>query len=99
MVWATAATRNATTWLHMDDHGMATVVKIVAGMKYWVVSREKCISSTGIRSDIGSSKVFLNEGMVWEVEMANDALWDHEGILLKAGDILYYCSALAVTDD
>jgi hypothetical protein len=87
MVWATAATRNATTWGHIDDHGMGTVVKIMTGRKYWVIFRPKVDGTKPAvaRGDFGSSKAFIDH---WVPTSAGDSVWDHEGILLQAGDIL-----------
>jgi hypothetical protein len=88
MVWATAATKQATTWPHMDDHGLSTIVKVVAGMKYWVVFREK-LDEDGmtLRCDLGCNTSFVDER--WDPSSANARSWDHEGVLLRAGDILY----------
>jgi hypothetical protein len=41
MVWGTASTRNATTWGHIDDLGMASVIRIMTGRKYWVIMYPK----------------------------------------------------------
>lgn len=86
MVWATAATHGATSWIHIDDHGLLTIVSIVTGSKYWVVTRPKQGCRDGSDGDMGSSNAF---GAGWAPHIACDSLWDHEGILLEAGDILW----------
>jgi hypothetical protein len=83
MVWATAATRNAATWDHIDDHGMATIVKVMVGKKYWVTMRPKAEKST---VDMGSIRAFLDS---FDPGHPSSNNYDHEGILLEAGDILY----------
>ena len=89
MVWATAATKNATTWGHIDDHGMDTIAKVMAGKKYWVTMRPKRKqdeSQGGSNGDMGSIKAFIDG---WEPWGAGELLWDHEAVLLQAGDLLY----------
>ena len=89
MVWATAATKNATTWGHINDHGMATIVKVMTGKKYWVTmhpKRKQDESQGGSNGDMGSIKVFIDG---WEPWGAGELLWDHEAVLLQAGDLLY----------
>lgn len=83
MVWATAATRNATTWDHIDDHGMATIVKVMTGRKYWITMRPKMGSSNAV--DMGSINAFIDG---WDPANPTVGAFDHEGILLEAGDIL-----------
>jgi hypothetical protein len=94
MVWATAATRNATTWSHIDDHGLATIVKIKTGRKYWVVMCPKQNPAPpGSDGDMGSINAFSK---VWQPWGSSHELWDHEAILLEAGDTLYVqCPILA----
>ena len=84
-LWATAGTRDATSWLHIDDHGLVTIITVVTGSKYWVIARPKRGCNKGSDGDMGSSNAF---GGGWEPHLACDDLWDHEGILLEAGDIL-----------
>jgi hypothetical protein len=87
MIWGTAATRNATTWPHIDDHGMATIVKVMTGKKYWVVMRPKRDQSQqSSNGDMDSIRAFP-EG--WSPSTSCHTVWDHEGVLLQAGDTLY----------
>jgi hypothetical protein len=93
MVWATAATRNATTWGHIDDHGAATIVKVMTGIKYWVVFRQKQdLTRSTSHGDMGSNKAFIDH---WEPWTAGEATWDHEAILLRPGDMLQVLYSLS----
>ena len=86
MLWGTAATKDSISWTHVDDHGMATVVTVAAGLKYWVLGvprRKKGKQESG--SDLGSIRAF---GKGWSPSSACETLWDHEGILLRPGDTL-----------
>jgi len=86
-IWGTAATSGATTWFHIDDSGFATIVKIMAGSKYWVTSRRKRnATKPGGSGDMGSVKAF--GGTEWIPHGSATRFWDHEGVLLKAGDTL-----------
>ena len=86
MLWGTAATQDATTWSHIDDHGMATIVKIMTGRKYWVVMCPKqSACRPGSAGDMGSINAFPD---TWDPAGACGDLWDHEGVLLEAGDTL-----------
>jgi len=88
-LWATAATQNATTWTHIDDHGMATIIKIMAGFKYWVILRPKFDrTDLGLNGDMGSINAFASDSG-WTPEGPCDTLWDHEAVLLGPGDMLY----------
>lgn len=87
MLWATAATQSATTWGHIDDHGLGTIVKIKTGRKYWVVMCPKPNPAPpGSDGDMGSINAFPS---AWQPSGSSVELWDHEAILLEAGDILY----------
>ena len=75
--WATAATEGATTWPHTDDYGMATIVQVMAGKKFWAVMRPKHgeNSKDAWIGHLGDSCIADN--------------FDCEGVLLDAGDTLY----------
>jgi hypothetical protein len=97
MIWGTASTRDATSWTHIDDHGMVTVVTVVAGLKYWVLAVPKRASDKSkskkntskkmkdLNGDMGTIKAF---GKGWSPSTACDSLWDHEAILLGPSDTL-----------
>jgi hypothetical protein len=87
MLWGTAATQNATTWAHIDDHGLAMIVKIKTGQKYWVVMCPKRNPGPpGSDGDMGSINVFVDAWLPWG---SSAELWDHKAILLEARDTLY----------
>lgn len=87
MMWATVATENATTWPHIDDHGMATIIKVMTGSKYWVVMRPKQNrSELDINGDMDTIHAF---GKGWSPNSSCHTIWDHEAVLLRAGDTLY----------
>jgi hypothetical protein len=72
--WAAAATEGATTWPHTDDYRMATLVKVMAGRKFWVVMRPK-IGETSKDAWIGHLSNNVDH-------------YDCKGVLLDAGDTL-----------
>jgi hypothetical protein len=88
MLWATAGTEHATTWAHIDDHGLATVVKVMTGLKYWVImypKKERAKKDT--KGDLCTRNAF-GTSATWQPSSACGDLWDHEGVLLEAGDTL-----------
>lgn len=91
MVWGTAATLGATSWPHLDDHGMATIVKVVTGKKYWVVARPKKTQKLGAEGDMDCSKGFPDD---WQPDSAGIQWWDHEGVILESGDLLFVLTLL-----
>jgi hypothetical protein len=84
MLWATAATTNATSWSHLDDHGMATVIYVESGMQLWVVARPKAGEEEKAYRNFGAARSFVN----WDPHLAGDEFYDHEAVLLTAGDSL-----------
>jgi hypothetical protein len=86
VVWATASTRDSTSWMCIEDHGLASVVTIQAGLKYWVLGVPKKHGKKGDpNGNLGSIRAF---GKGWSPSGACEMLWDHEGVLLGPGDIL-----------
>lgn len=81
--WGTAATAGATTWHHIDDCGLGTMVQNVAGRKYWVIARPKATSQTS-EGKMHSRKAFTK----WEASHPGDEIWDFEGVVLEPGDTL-----------
>jgi hypothetical protein len=86
MMWATAATAHSVTWPHIDDFGLATIVKVMAGRKYWVTIRPKSDLPAPASVDMRSTDALLD--MDWEKWSASGGTWDFEGILLGPGDTL-----------
>jgi hypothetical protein len=89
MLWGTAATKDATTWAHIDNHGLATVVKVMTGRKYWVVMFPK--HDRGSKNNLGNLATTnaFGSSARWRPSSSCNNLWDHEGVVLEAGDTLY----------
>jgi hypothetical protein len=86
MVWGSASTRDATSWVQIHDQGMATVLTVVSGLTYWVTMFAKRPNdSDDIQGNLGSTEGF---GQRWSPSIASEDVWDHEGVLLAPGDIL-----------
>jgi hypothetical protein len=86
MVWATASTRDATSWVQIHDHGMATVFTVVTGLTYLVTMFPKHSNQDRTKpGDMGTTLPFRSS---WSPTSASDYIWDHEGILLAPGDVL-----------
>jgi len=88
MLWGTAATKDATTWTHIDDHGLATVVKVMTGRKYWVTMQRKGVR--GAKETLGNMGTIdaFGPSSAWRPSSSCSNLWDHEGVVLEAGDTL-----------
>jgi hypothetical protein len=84
MLWATASTTNATSYFHLDDYGMATVVYVESGMKLWIVARPKVGLEEKAFRNFGAAHSFEH----WDPHSAADNFFDHEAVLLTAGDTL-----------
>jgi hypothetical protein len=85
MLWATAATKHAVSWFHLDDHGLGTVIHIETGSKFWVIGRPKAGHEQKAYKNFGAAESFSK----WEPESAGTDFWDHEGVVLNAGDTLF----------
>jgi hypothetical protein len=83
--WGAAATKGATTMVHIDDAGFGTAITMLAGSKYWVVMRSKPDAKKGEVGDLASINAFPEE---WDYGHTGAEIWDAEGILLEAGDTL-----------
>jgi len=85
--WGLAATEGATSWVHMDDDGLATVIVVKTGVKWWVVLKPRKDSSGDVLSgDLGTSKAYPLSWSVEETSGKNN--FDAEGVLLPAGSVL-----------
>lgn len=77
MNWATAATRDAVSWMHVDDDGFATAITVKTGAKYWVVARPRHSADTGLDLDFG---------VKWETDRPPSVdEYEMEGVLLRPG--------------
>jgi hypothetical protein len=89
MLWGTAATKNATSWLHIEDYGLGTIIKLMAGKTYWVIARPKREQITNehrnMPGDFKSSYAFPDK---WNTTLPGEQFWDYEGVVLEPGDTL-----------
>jgi hypothetical protein len=84
MVWGTAGTRYATSWPHIDDHGMGTLIRNVVGRKYWALARPQPDVEVNGAGDEGSINAYPVE---WQ-RFTSGEYWDYEGVVLEPGDLL-----------
>jgi hypothetical protein len=86
LVWGLAATRGSLSMPHIDDDGLAAVVTIMSGSKWWVLLRSRRDADVDDhRGDLFSIQLFpLN----WEHCSSGRAFLEAEAIHLKAGDTL-----------
>ena len=88
LVWDTAATKFATTWLHIDDQGFGTAITVASGGKYWVLGRRNQAYECSIISrqgDIGCIDAFTGR---WDPALVVDDRFEYEGVYLTPGSIL-----------
>jgi hypothetical protein len=89
MLWGTAATKYATSWPHVDDYGLGTIIKNMSGTKYWVVARPKreefSNQHRNLPGDLSSRHAFPD---TWNTSFAGEEMWDYEGVVLEPGDTL-----------
>ena len=84
VVWATATTRDSISSMHLDGGGFATSIKVITGLKYWVLASSRKNENGKIsEGDLGSIKAFKD----FSPDVCH-SLWDFEGVLLGPGDIL-----------
>lgn len=77
LAWGTAATKHASSWLHVDDDGFGTVVTVKTGAKYWVVARPR---NPSLRSTAGF-------GLKWD-PVVPDEDDEMEAVVLRPGTVL-----------
>jgi hypothetical protein len=88
VIWGIASTRNASSWAHMDAQGVGTVIKVITGSKYWVLMTPKQQKRAAKDDGAGNMNSIRAFGPGWSPSGACEALWDHEGVLLREGDVL-----------
>jgi hypothetical protein len=76
--WATAATKHAVSWMHVDDDGFATGIIVKTGAKYWVVARPR--DSLVVAAD-------MDFGVKWRTDRSPEDM-EMEGVLLRPGSVL-----------
>lgn len=79
LTWGAPATRHAVSWHRVDADGLATVVRQVAGLKFWVVGTPKDLSRS-------LSNPLAFDG--WDPIKSFTEHYDYEGVLLRPGDTL-----------
>lgn len=96
--WGTAATRNAVSWFHIDDIGLATSAWVQAGSKWWVLARKKKNKPRSDEADdsragevedppadeVTDIRIFNN----WNVETIDTEQWDLEAVHLTRNCVL-----------
>lgn len=80
--WGTASTRNALSWIHIDDNGMATVVYPLTGSKWWVLVRFK--KNDQRWDEMGDVSTFDS----WSVHEIDEDLWEAEAVHLDSSTAL-----------
>lgn len=86
LFWATATTRGALSWIHVDDEGFAMVVQVMTGSKLWVVLRERRDRDPDFHdADMGSVDAYTKD---WEPYSARAGEFEHEGVLLTSSSVL-----------
>jgi hypothetical protein len=85
LVWATTATKNATSFLHIDANGLGTIVDSVAGTKYWVIGKRRRENTLpGSPGDM-SSMHWMGES---DIDTAKTDCFEHEAVVIEPGTIL-----------
>jgi hypothetical protein len=79
MKWALAANSNAYHAWHIDCDGFGTVIKVAAGMKWWLVAKPK------LGSSFSGISLFMKN---YDLSAINNDKWDIEAILLTPGSTL-----------
>jgi hypothetical protein len=87
LVWGCGATAGATSLAHIDDDGLATAIRIMAGAKYWVVMRSRPEDSKE-KDDVEGDLRTINAFPPDFYSKSGKGFWEGEGILLVAGDVL-----------
>jgi hypothetical protein len=89
MLWGTAATKNVTSWLHIDDYGLGKIVMNIARKKYYIIGRPKHDQIEdqycNAHGDLSSRNAFPSG---WDASLPGVGFWDFEGVLLEPGDTL-----------
>jgi hypothetical protein len=79
MSWAVASLKGATTFPHIDTAGLASMISVLCGAKYWVILRRKDAQLTEVDAF----------GDDWSPSAPpSDQVYDAEGLLLTKGSVL-----------
>ena len=75
--------KHATSQLHIDSQGLATVVDMLCGKKYWVVARTKQ------KGQVGDLESIRGLWKAWDPSSNGGDRFDLEAVLLSPGSLLY----------
>lgn len=82
-VWGLASMANATSWFHMDAAGVATVVDVQSGAKWWALADcPSDPSAVGCKGDLSSIHGLGDE---WGPVSSGRGSVRHEAVLLRPG--------------
>jgi len=89
-MWGTAATKDSTTWMSLNDHGTSMAMSVIAGHKFVVLASRKHKRAKGDPlGDLGTIRGFgMPDSENWSPSADCHKLWDLEGVLLGPGDTL-----------
>ena len=85
LIWGTAATSSAMSFMHIDNEGFATSVMLTSSCKYWVVYQQlRTLPPGDSRGDMGK---ITGPGQGWE-EHSTKGRFEAEAVLLRSGMVL-----------
>jgi hypothetical protein len=76
--------------VHIDYEGFGTAITMMSGSKYWVVMRPKADTGPG---DVGDQRSIHAYPPDWKHGSDGSDVFEAEGLLLTAGDVLYVFSS------
>jgi hypothetical protein len=91
LIWATTATKGATSWTHIDSNGLGTFVDNIVGSKYWVVMnrrREIFEDVTSAQNPLGDLSSMHALPKNWDPWSAVGEAFEHEAVVLTPGSLL-----------
>jgi hypothetical protein len=87
LTWGSTALAGATSWVRVEPNGLGTLVHNVTGTKYWVLlNRRRETPRDNYCGNMASMDAFPDD---WEPCSAGCDAFQHEGILLTPGSLLY----------
>jgi hypothetical protein len=86
LAWGTASLKGATSWIHTDDDGFGTVVRVRTGCKYWVLMRKNRNTPQGDYNGNMATRHAFGKG--WDPLGPSTGIYEKEGVLLTPDDVL-----------
>jgi hypothetical protein len=84
--WGITGTKGCTSMTHLDDDGLATAVRVMAGSKYWVVMKPRNRTSNNeFTGDLSSIEAFPLD---FDMCHSGHGHFEGEGVHLIQGDVL-----------